>query len=36
MTEDWEKFLVCNLKPDPVRESELTTFISMYKDSKPV
>lgn len=36
MTDDWEKFLICNQKPDPVKEAELTTFISMYKDSKSV
>lgn len=36
ISEDWEKFLMCSTKPDSVKESELTTFITMYKDSKPV
>jgi len=36
MTEDWEKFLLTSNKPDTAREAELTTYISMYEDSKPV
>lgn len=36
MSEEVEKFLQCSTKPDVQRESELTTFITMYKESKPV
>jgi cancer susceptibility candidate protein 1 len=36
LTEDWEKFLLCSTKPDSVRESELTTFITMYRESKSI
>jgi hypothetical protein len=32
--EDVEKFLLCSTKPDPTKESELTTFITMYRESK--
>ncbi len=36
VSEDWEKFLMCNIKPDSINESELTTFITMYKESNQV
>jgi hypothetical protein len=30
--EDWEKFISCNTKYDVTRESDLTTFLTEYKE----
>ncbi|CAK64192.1 unnamed protein product (macronuclear) [Paramecium tetraurelia] len=32
--DDWDKFLICSIKPDITQESQLTTFITMLREQK--
>lgn len=34
--EDWEKYINCSPKPDVSKEADITTYITLYKESNKI
>ena len=34
--DDWTKFTLCDVKPDPANEAQINTFVTQYKEQADI